>query len=46
MQQLSGLDAAFLAMESGTVFGHVGSVCVLDTRTARRRVTLRARSPA
>ena len=41
MQQLSGLDGAFLTMESGTVFGHVGSVCILDTRTARRRVTLR-----
>ena len=41
MQQLSGLDGAFLTMESGTVFGHVGSVCILDTRTARHRLTLR-----
>jgi len=41
VQQLSGLDGAFLTMESGTVFGHVGSVCILDTRTARRRLTLR-----
>ena len=30
MQQLTGLDAAFLAMETRTVFGHVGSVCVVD----------------
>ena len=41
MQQLSGLDGAFLTMESGHVFGHVGSVCILDTRTARHRLTLR-----
>jgi len=41
VQQLSGLDGAFLTMESGTVFGHVGSVCILDTRTARHRLTLR-----
>jgi diacylglycerol O-acyltransferase len=30
MRQLTGLDAAFLAMETRTVFGHVGSICVLD----------------
>jgi WS/DGAT/MGAT family acyltransferase len=30
MRQLTGLDAAFLAMETRTVYGHVGSVCVLD----------------
>ncbi len=34
MQQLTGLDAAFLAMETRTVYGHVGSVCVLDPSTA------------
>ncbi|MCX6465681.1 MAG: wax ester/triacylglycerol synthase family O-acyltransferase, partial [Pseudonocardiales bacterium] len=31
MQQLSGLDAAFLAMENSAVTGHVGSLCLLDT---------------
>jgi WS/DGAT/MGAT family acyltransferase len=30
MQQLSGLDGAFLAMETRSVFGHVGSVCIVD----------------
>ena len=40
MQQLSGLDAAFLAMESPQVFGHVGSICVLDPSTASRPLTL------
>ena len=30
MEQLSGLDGAFLAMETRTVFGHVGSVCIVD----------------
>ena len=34
MQQLSGLDAAFLALESPTMFGHVGSLCVVDPSTA------------
>jgi diacylglycerol O-acyltransferase / wax synthase len=34
MRQLTGLDAAFLAMETRTVYGHVGSVCVLDPSTA------------
>ena len=32
MQQLSGLDAGFLALESPTMFGHVGSICVLEAR--------------
>lgn len=40
MQQLTGLDAAFLAMETGTVFGHVGSVCVVDPSTAPEPLTL------
>ena len=40
MQQLSGLDAAFLAMETPSVFGHVGSVCVLDPSTAPEPLTL------
>jgi WS/DGAT/MGAT family acyltransferase len=30
VEQLTGLDAAFLAMESATVYGHVGSVTLLD----------------
>jgi len=30
VEQLSGLDGAFLAMETRSVFGHVGSVCVVD----------------
>jgi diacylglycerol O-acyltransferase / wax synthase len=34
MQQLSGLDAAFLAMETRAVYGHVGSVCILDPSTS------------
>lgn len=32
MQQLSGLDASFLSMETGTTFGHVGGVSVIDPR--------------
>ena len=40
MQQLTGLDAAFLAMETHAVFGHVGSVCVLDPSTSPDPVTL------
>jgi diacylglycerol O-acyltransferase len=30
MQQLTGLDAAFLALETPTTTGHVGGVCLLD----------------
>jgi diacylglycerol O-acyltransferase len=30
MQQLSGLDAAFLAMETSRVAAHVGGLCILD----------------
>ena len=40
MQQLTGLDASFLAMETSTVFGHVGSVCLLDPSTAPEPLTL------
>jgi len=40
VKQLSGLDAQFLAMETPTVFGHVGSVCVLDPSTAAAGFTL------
>jgi WS/DGAT/MGAT family acyltransferase len=40
MQQLTGLDAAFLAMETPSVYGHVGSVCVLDPSTSPEPLTL------
>lgn len=40
MQQLTGLDAEFLAMESATVYGHVASVCLLDQSTAAAPLTL------
>jgi WS/DGAT/MGAT family acyltransferase len=40
VRQLSGLDAAFLAMETPTVFGHVGSVSVVDPSTAPEPLTL------
>ena len=33
MHQLTGLDGAFLAMETSAVFGHVGSVCIVDPST-------------
>ena len=34
MQQLTGLDASFLYMETGAQFGHVGSLTLYDTREA------------
>ncbi len=40
MKQLSGLDSQFLAMETHAVFGHVGSVCILDPATATEEFTL------
>jgi diacylglycerol O-acyltransferase / wax synthase len=40
VRQLTGLDAAFLAMETRTVFGHVGSVSVVDPSTAPEPLTL------
>ena len=40
MQQLSGLDAAFLALETANATGHVGGVCVLDPRDAPQPLTL------
>jgi WS/DGAT/MGAT family acyltransferase len=40
VQQLTGLDAAFLAMETDSVFGHVGSVVVVDPSTAPEPLTL------
>src|SRR5262252_1578064 len=40
MQQLTGLDAAFLAMETARTTGHVGGVCVLDPSDAPKPLTL------
>src|SRR5499427_1569306 len=40
MQQLTGLDAAFLAMETARTTGHVGGVCVLDPSVAPEPLTL------
>ena len=40
MHQLTGLDAAFLAMETSAVYGHVGSICILDPSTAPEPLTL------
>jgi len=40
MQQLTGLDAAFLALETANATGHVGGVCVLDPRDAPQPLTL------
>ena len=40
MQQLTGLDAAFLALETANTTGHVGGVCVLDPKEAPQPLTL------
>jgi diacylglycerol O-acyltransferase / wax synthase len=40
MQQLTGLDAAFLALDSPTAYGHVGSVSVLDPPGGGETLTL------
>src|SRR6476620_5404293 len=40
MQQLSGLDAAFLTLDSPTAYGHVGSVSVLDPPAGGEALTL------
>ncbi|MCW2550205.1 MAG: wax ester synthase/diacylglycerol acyltransferase [Mycobacterium sp.] len=40
MQQLSGLDAAFLALESASMFSHVGSLCIIDPTGAPAPLTL------
>ena len=40
MQQLTGLDAAFLAMETPAMYGHVGSICILDPSGAPNPLTL------
>ena len=40
MQQLTGLDAAFLALETTNSTGHVGGVCILDPSDAPAPLTL------
>jgi len=40
VQQLTGLDAAFLALETANTTGHVGGVCVLDPKEAPQPLTL------
>ncbi len=40
MRQLTGLDAAFLAIDSPTVYGHVGSMSVLKPPTSSQALTL------
>ena len=40
MQQLSGLDASFLALETATTTGHVGGLSVLDPSGAPEPLTL------
>ena len=40
MQQLSGLDASFLAMETAHTTGHVGGLSVLDPSDAPKPLTL------
>jgi len=42
MRQLSGLDAAFLSLETRTSYGHVGGVCLLDPASAPRPLDLAA----
>jgi len=44
MRQLTGLDAAFLALETATSTGHVGGVCLLDPSGAPRPLDLAALS--
>ena len=40
MQQLTGLDAAFLALDSPTAYGHVGSVSVLEPPAGGEALTV------
>lgn len=42
MKQLSGLDAAFLTLETHNSTGHVGGVCILDPTEAPRLLDLAA----
>jgi WS/DGAT/MGAT family acyltransferase len=40
MQQLTGLDASFLALETPNTTGHVGGLCLLDPSGAPKPLTL------
>jgi WS/DGAT/MGAT family acyltransferase len=40
MQQLTGMDASFLALETANTTGHVGGLSVLDSSTASEPLTL------
>ena len=40
MQQLTGLDASFLALETASTTGHVGGLSMLDPRDAPKPLTL------
>jgi diacylglycerol O-acyltransferase / wax synthase len=40
MQQLTGLDAAFLALETANSTGHVGGICILDPSGISAPLTL------
>jgi diacylglycerol O-acyltransferase / wax synthase len=40
VEQLSGLDAAFLALETPAVYGHVGSVSIVDAAAVEGGFTL------
>ena len=40
MQQLTGLDASFLALETANTTGHVGGLAVLDPSGAPKPLTL------
>ena len=40
MQQLTGLDASFLALETASTTGHVGGLCLLDPGDAPRPLDL------
>src|SRR5512144_777046 len=42
MQQLTGLDASFLYMETGAQFGHVGSLTLYDQSEAAEGALYRA----
>ena len=40
MQQLTGLDASFLHMETGPVYGHVSSLGIYDSEHAAEPLTV------
>jgi WS/DGAT/MGAT family acyltransferase len=46
MQQLTGLDTAFLVLEAGGQLGHVGSLCLYDPKGLRGRSLAEAFSAA